>query len=150
MEICSKAIHAKSMPAAGRPAHRHRARRVCRAAHAARPDDPVAFTKSVVEDEAKYVLQTYSRPSMVFVSGHGSQMYDATGKRYLDFAAGIAVNVLGHSDARWLDTVVEQAKTLSHTSNLFHTVPQVDLAKKLVESSFADKVFFCNSGASKA
>ena len=61
-------------------------------------------------------------------------------------AAGIAVNALGHSDKRWFETLTEQASKLAHTSNLYHTKPQVDLAKRLVESSFADKVFFCNSG----
>lgn len=52
----------------------------------------------------------------------------------------------GHSDARWLEAVTDQAATLTHTSNLFHTAPQVELARRLVEHSFADKVFFCNSG----
>lgn len=62
------------------------------------------------------------------------------------FFAGIAVNALGHTDSRWLEAVVQQAATLSHTSNLFHTVPQVELAQRLVENSFADKAFFCNTG----
>ena len=146
MEICFKTTRGNGLPRAVRRVQ-HRRARVCQAV---RPQDPAAFTKSVVDDEANYVLQTYSRPGMVFVSGEGSQMYDATGKRYLDFAAGIAVNALGHSDARWLEALTEQAKVLTHTSNLFHTVPQVDLAKKLVESSFADKAVFCNSGGAAA
>lgn len=98
-------------------------------------------------EEKQYVLQTYGRPSdIVFTRGESSRLIDAMGREYLDFYAGIAVNVLGHTDARWLSALVEQAATLAHTSNLFHTVPQVDLAKRLVENSFADKVFFCNSG----
>lgn len=104
------------------------------------------LTAEIVAEEKKYILQTYVRPDLVFVSGEGACLYDAHGKKYLDFAAGIAVNALGHGDKRWLDAVCEQASTLTHTSNLFHTVPQVKLAKRLVELSFADKVFFCNSG----
>jgi 4-aminobutyrate aminotransferase-like enzyme len=84
------------------------------------------FTRQVVEEEAKYVLQTYGRPSdIVFVKGHGCKLYDAGGKEYLDFAAGIAVNVLGHSDPRWYAALVDQAGRLAHTSNLYHTAPQV-------------------------
>jgi len=104
------------------------------------------FTRQIVEDEAKYVVQTYVRPEIVFTHAEGARMYDAHGKEYLDFAAGIAVNALGHGESRWLSALTEQAGTISHTSNLFHTVPQVKLAKRLVESSFADKVFFANSG----
>jgi acetylornithine aminotransferase len=84
------------------------------------------YTKQVVEEEAKYVLQTYGRPSdIVFVKGQGSKLYDANGKEYLDFAAGIAVNVLGHSDPRWYAALADQAGRLAHTSNLYHTAPQV-------------------------
>lgn len=104
------------------------------------------LTQKVVDEEAKYVLQTYARPNLVFVKGQGCKLYDADGKEYLDMAAGIAVNALGHGDSRWYSALADQAATLSHTSNLFHTVPQVELAKRLVENSFADKAFFCNSG----
>ncbi|KAF6254644.1 acetylornithine aminotransferase [Scenedesmus sp. NREL 46B-D3] len=105
------------------------------------------LTKQVVADEAQYVLQTYARPAdIVFVKGEGSKLYDANGKEYLDMAAGIAVNALGHSDPRWCAALAAQAQQLTHTSNLFHTAPQVELAKRLVHNSFADKAFFCNSG----
>ncbi|KAI7843566.1 hypothetical protein COHA_002808 [Chlorella ohadii] len=104
------------------------------------------FTREIVDEEKKYILQTYARPDIVFTHGEGARMYDAYGKEYLDFAAGIAVNALGHGDARWQEAVTEQAATLSHVSNLFHTVPQVKLAKRLVESSFADRVFYANTG----
>ncbi len=67
-------------------------------------------------------------------------------KAYLDFAAGIAVNVLGHSDDGWQAALREQAALLCHASNLYLTVPGATLARTLVESSFADRVFFCNSG----
>lgn len=109
-------------------------------------EEAKAFASRVIADEAKYVLQTYARPDIVFESGQGAKMYDVTGREYLDMAAGIAVNALGHSDGRWYAALAEQASKLSHTSNLFHSIPQVELAKRLVENSFADKAFFCNSG----
>ena len=111
------------------------------------PQDPESLKADIVAAEAKYVLQTYARPpELVFTHGQGCKMYDVSGKEYLDFAAGIAVNALGHSDARWLEALTTQAKQLAHTSNLFHTIPQVQLAERLVTTSFADKTFFCNSG----
>lgn len=73
-------------------------------------------------------------------------MVDTSGRRYLDFYSGIAVNALGHSHAGWLETVTQQAGKLTHTSNMFHTQPQVELAKRLVRGSFADRVFYANSG----
>lgn len=95
-------------------------------APAAADTDAEQLKAAVVADEAKYVLQTYGRPSdLVVVRGEGSKVYDASGKEYLDFAAGIAVNALGHGDERWVKAVQDQAATLMHTSNLFHTVPQV-------------------------
>jgi acetylornithine aminotransferase len=120
-----------------------------RPAAAAPTADPAAFTRRVVEDEAKYVLQTYARPAdVVFTRGEGATLYDAAGRAYLDMAAGIAVNCLGHGDARWVSALNAQAPLLAHTSNLFHTVPQVDLARRLVTSApWSSKVFFCNSGA---
>lgn len=94
------------------------------------------------------MLQTYAKPDdLVFVSGAGSRLTDAAGRRYLDFAAGIAVNALGHSDPRWAAAVAAQARALCHVSNLYHTAPAARLAKRLVESSFGDRAFFCNSGA---
>lgn len=104
------------------------------------------YTASVVADEKKYVLQTYGRAPMVLSHGSGPRVWDVEGKEYLDFAAGIAVNALGHGDPRWVEALKAQADVLAHTSNLYHSVPQVELAKRLVESSFADKVFFCNTG----
>jgi len=100
----------------------------------------------VIADEKKYILQTYARPDPVFVRGEGTVLYDSEGNSYLDFAAGIAVNALGHGDPRWVAAVADQAARLTHVSNLYHTVPQVALARRLVESSFADRVFFANSG----
>jgi acetylornithine aminotransferase len=108
--------------------------------------DADKLTQQTIADEKQYILQTYARPDLVFVHGEGTKVWDAHGKEYLDFSSGIAVNALGHSDKRWLAAVTDQAAKLAHTSNLFHTVPQVELAKKLVQRSFADKVFFSNSG----
>ncbi|GFR42253.1 hypothetical protein Agub_g3148 [Astrephomene gubernaculifera] len=104
------------------------------------------YTKKVIGEEQKYVLQTYARAPVVISHGKGAKMWDIEGKEYIDMAAGIAVNALGHSDAQWFAALAEQAEKLAHTSNLYHTEPQVELAKRLVENSFADKAFFCNTG----
>lgn len=101
---------------------------------------------TVIADEKRYILQTYGRPDIVFVRGQGTKLYDINDKPYLDFAAGIAVNALGHGDPRWVAAVTEQAAKLTHTSNLFHTEPQANLARRLARNSFADRVFFANSG----
>lgn len=71
------------------------------------------------------VLQTYGRAPVVLSHGSGAKVVDVEGKEYVDFAAGIAVNALGHSDPRWLAALTEQAALLAHTSNLYHTTPQV-------------------------
>lgn len=104
-------------------------------------------TNKVITDEARYVMQTYRRAPVVLERGEGVYLFDTEGKRYLDFMSGIAVAALGHSDPDVAAAVAAQASTLTHVSNLFHTIPHVGLARRLVENSFADKVFFCNSGA---
>ncbi len=104
-------------------------------------------TKEIIQNESTYVLQTYVRPDIVFSHGQGVFLFDSEGKRYLDFSSGIAVTVLGHSDEGWVIAVQDQASKLVHVSNLYHTAPHAALAKRLVEHSFADKVYFCNSGA---
>lgn len=94
------------------------------------------------------LLGTYKRAPMEFVRGEGVELIDADGKRYLDFASGIAVNALGYGDAGVARAVNEALATgLIHTSNLYRTSPGETLAAQLVERSFASKVFFCNSGA---
>ncbi|MHB0858889.1 MAG: aspartate aminotransferase family protein [Anaerolineae bacterium] len=98
----------------------------------------------------QYVLHTYARAPFVLERGEGSCVYDTEGRVYLDFVSGIAVNALGHGDPDVLRAITEQAGRLVHTSNLYHTIPQAQLAKLLVEASFADKVFFCNSGTEAA
>jgi predicted acetylornithine/succinylornithine family transaminase len=104
-------------------------------------------TSGIIEAEARYIVPTYTRPEIVFTHGQGAYLYDTDGKRYLDFAAGIAVMALGHGDEEWVGAICEQAGKLTHVSNLYHTAPHVGLARRLVENSFADRVFFCNSGS---
>ncbi len=94
------------------------------------------------------LLGLYRRAPMVLVRGDGVRLYDADGQAWLDFAAGIAVNALGYNDAGVKAAMAEAMETgLVHTSNLFRTEPGERLADRLVSSSFADRVFFCNSGA---
>jgi predicted acetylornithine/succinylornithine family transaminase len=104
-------------------------------------------SEQIFEAAAQYLVPTYVRPPILFTRGQGCYLYDSEGRQYLDFAAGIAVNALGHADPEWAAAVAEQAHTLTHVSNLFHSAPQVELARRLVENSFAARVFFCNSGA---
>lgn len=92
------------------------------------------------------LVRTYKRPPMVLSHGRGVQVWDTDGREYLDFAAGIAVNALGHADSGIAAVLAEQAAKLMHTSNLYHTLPQIELAEKLTAHSFADRVFFTNSG----
>jgi acetylornithine/N-succinyldiaminopimelate aminotransferase len=96
--------------------------------------------------EQQNLLGTYGRPDFVVSHGKGVYLYDTDGKKYLDFIAGIAVNGLGHADPELLSVMNQQAQKLIHCSNLYSTTPQAKLAKLLVDNSFADKVFFCNSG----
>ncbi len=103
--------------------------------------------EEVIAAEAHYIVPTYRRPEIVFSHGRGASLYDTQGREYLDFTAGIAVTALGHSDEIWARAVADQARQLTHVSNLYHTQPHVELARRLVENSFADQVFFSNSGA---
>ncbi|MBU0513362.1 MAG: acetylornithine transaminase [Proteobacteria bacterium] len=95
----------------------------------------------------KVVMQTYGRTPIMLVRGEGCRVYDEGGREYLDFVAGIAVCALGHAHPKLVAAVCEQMGRLTHVSNLYYTAPQVAVAEKLVDSSFADRVFFCNSGA---
>ncbi len=104
-------------------------------------------TEELRDAAAKYLMQTYTRQPISIVRGRGSKVYDLEGREYLDFVGGIAVNVLGHGHPDLVQAIQRQAAQLIHTSNLYYTEPQVQLAKTLVEHSFADRVFFCNSGA---
>jgi acetylornithine/N-succinyldiaminopimelate aminotransferase len=92
-------------------------------------------------------MQTGRRLPVTFVRGRGCLVYDEAGREYLDLVAGIAVNLLGHSHPDVVATLSRQAGQLMHTSNLYFTQPQVELARRLVELAFPSRVFFCNSGA---
>jgi len=93
------------------------------------------------------VMATYARQDLVFERGEGAWLITGAGDRYLDFASGIAVNVLGHAHPRLVAALTEQAQKLWHTSNLYRVANQEALAERLVAATFADRVFFCNSGA---
>ena len=104
-------------------------------------------TEELRQDADRYLMNTYARSPISIVRGRGSKVYDLEGREYLDFVAGIAVNVLGHGHPDLVAAIQKQAQQLLHASNLYYTEPQTKLAKMLVEHSFAKKVFFCNSGA---
>jgi acetylornithine/N-succinyldiaminopimelate aminotransferase len=108
--------------------------------------DNVNMTEQLIEEEHEYIAQTYKRAPFVLVHGEGVHLFDSDGNVYLDWVAGIAVNALGYQDAELTDAIQSAAKGLIHVSNLYHTAPQIELAKMLVEKSFADRVFFSNSG----
>jgi predicted acetylornithine/succinylornithine family transaminase len=99
------------------------------------------------EDANNYILNTYKRYPIVLRKGRGMKVWSSDGKEYLDFVAGVAVNVLGHCHPRVVVALQKQSQRLIHVSNYYYIEPQIKLAKLLVENSFADKVFFCNSGA---
>jgi predicted acetylornithine/succinylornithine family transaminase len=107
---------------------------------------PVA-TPVVSSTPANALLENYKRAPVDFVSGEGVHLIDADGRRYLDFVSGIAVNALGYGDAGLKQALHSAAEGLIHVSNLYATAPGEALASALVEKSFADRVFFCNSGA---
>ncbi|MFW6011717.1 MAG: acetylornithine transaminase [Desulfosalsimonas sp.] len=93
------------------------------------------------------IASTYKRFPVVFERGRGCTLWDTKGREYTDFVAGIAVCNLGHASPEISRALSRQADTLFHVSNLFYSIPQIELAEKLTEKSFAGKVFFCNSGA---
>lgn len=93
------------------------------------------------------LMPNYSRFPLLLKSSQGATIIDHEGHPYLDFVSGIAVNSLGHGDSQLIGALQKQAETLLHVSNLYYTIPQIELAARLVNHSFADKVFFCNSGA---
>jgi len=104
-------------------------------------------TQELIAASAKYLANTYARFPIVLVKGQGVRLWDSDGKEYLDFVGGIAVDALGHCHPRMVEAIRAQAETLIHVSNLYHIEPQIRLARLLCEHSFADRAFFCNSGA---
>ncbi len=103
--------------------------------------------QSIIAHEAAHVAPTYPRPPFALAHGEGVYLYDTEGNAYLDLVAGIAVNALGYGDPALVEAISQQAAQLIHVSNLYHTAPHAALAARLCEASFADKVFFSNSGA---
>ncbi len=97
--------------------------------------------------EAELYMQAGRRMPVTLVRGQGTRVWDENGKQYLDFVAGIASTSLGHSDAGLAEVIAEQARTLVHVSNIFYSVPQIELAELLIGHSCFDRVFFANSGA---
>jgi len=101
----------------------------------------------IKEMATKYIINTYGERQIALVKGKGAYVWDADGKKYLDFVAGIATINIGHCHPNLAKAVIDQVQKLIHVSNLYYIEPQAKLAKRIVELSFADKCFFCNSGA---
>ena len=102
---------------------------------------------TLMEEDKQYIANTYGRFPFEAASGKNATCMGGDGKTYIDFSSGIGVNSLGFCDEGWAAAVAKQAATLQHISNLYYTAPMVKVAKTLCERTFADKVFFCNSGA---
>ncbi len=103
-------------------------------------------SKEYMEQGDQYLLHTYNRFKIVLEKGDGVSLYDVDGKRYLDFAAGIAVFAFGYNNKEYNDAIKAQVDKLIHTSNLYYNVPAVEAAKKVCETTGLDRVFFTNSG----
>lgn len=103
--------------------------------------------KRALEDSDHYLMHNYKRLPVLLRKGRGVQVWDSEDREYLDFVGGIATNVLGHCHPKVVVALQKQAQRLIHVSNIYQIEPQIRLARLLVENSFADKVFFCNSGA---
>ncbi|MEZ4524954.1 MAG: acetylornithine transaminase [Desulfobacterales bacterium] len=105
------------------------------------------MTEEIITQANTVMAATYARQPLVLEKGQGCTVWDTEGKKYTDFIAGIAVCNLGHAHPKVAKALALQAEKLFHTSNLYYTIPQTQLAAWLVSHSFADRVFFCNSGA---
>ena len=104
------------------------------------------MNKNIIQLTEKHVSGTYGRYPIALIKGKGSKVWDKSGKQYIDFVSGLAVNNLGHCHPSVVTAIKKQAEKLIHVSNLYHIEPQSQLAEKLTSVSFADKIFFCNSG----
>lgn len=103
-------------------------------------------TEEIKNLSDNYIINTYGKRKLALVRGEGARVWDAEGKEYLDFFAGIAVCNLGHCHPKVTEAICSQARTLVHVSNLYYIEPQVKLAALLSRHCFAEKWFFCNSG----
>lgn len=102
--------------------------------------------KEIEQGYEEHICHTYKRFPIALIEGKGARVRDTAGKEYIDFTSGIGVNSLGYSYAPWAEAVAKQAGILNHTSNLYYTLPQAEVAEKLCARSGAKKAFFCNSG----
>lgn len=105
------------------------------------------MSQHIMNKADKVIAKTYKRFPVVITKGKGCSLWDIEGKKYIDFVSGIAVCNLGHAHPKISEALSKQADLLLHVSNLYYTEPQTELASLLTENSFADRVFFCNSGA---
>lgn len=103
--------------------------------------------ETLKQKDKAYIANTYNRFNTQIVSGHGATLTDETGKEYVDFASGIAVNIFGVNDEVWKQAVIDQLNQVQHACNLYYTKPQVELAELLCQKTGAKRVFFGNSGA---
>lgn len=103
--------------------------------------------KEIKDKTNNYIISSYGRFDVSIKQGSGAICTDFDGKSYIDFTSGIGVNCLGFCDEKWADAIINQVKTLNHTSNLYYTEPAAQLAEKLASLSGMKKAFFCNSGA---
>ena len=110
------------------------------------PLSQAVSSRDILQKSQTYLLQNYARTDLILERGNGVYLFDNDGERYLDCVSGLAVNALGHGDYDVLEAVRHQVGKLIHVSNLYHTIPGALLAEQLVVNSFADRVFFCNSG----
>jgi len=112
------------------------------------PEEEVAMTQSVTRGNFDdWMMPVYAPAPFIPVRGEGSRLWDQQGKEYIDFAGGIAVNALGHAHPAMIAALTEQAGKFWHTGNGYSNEPVLKLAKQLIDATFADKIFFCNSGA---
>ena len=118
-----------------------------RASKSSGKSSPKSKTTKAATAPSSAVMPTYARQNVVFESGTGAWLTSTTGERYLDFGSGVAVNALGHAHPKLVAALTEQSQKLWHCSNLYRVAGQERLAERLCETTFADKVFFCNSGA---
>ncbi len=108
--------------------------------------DTTVLTPPPLTDEAAHLAPTYPLPRLAITRGQGARVWDETGRAYLDFVSGIAVNAFGHAPAGLAEVVASQMAQLGHTSNLFSHAPGIALAEELLSATGYDRVFFCNSG----
>ena len=108
--------------------------------------DPAPKFAANLRDAEQFLLPTYKRQPILFTHGRGCYVFDSTGKKYLDFLGGIAVNALGHAHPRIMKLIAEQAHLIIHTSNLYYHQYQGPLAKRIAQASGLQRVFFGNTG----